>query len=808
MLYIIGSVTGLMCVLLITIKFLFELSSRVLTFWHHEGRGRGSERTIYNYVRGKYLEPRSCQVSWDWNEPCEVGQPLGFRVHLFYRNGHPFPISGTMSLRVHISHTELSLEVPVTLEVLQDPLRNVVKAAFTVRKSGRYQITISVGGLNVGHSPYYKVFHPGVVDPAKTQITGHFSTLVLTCGEQHTLHIAPCDQYGNPTNDSLRELESYTLPLSELGVVGMADGCCQTAVCSGKQNRVLLHLTLLQTGCFQATLRYQGHPVSNGHFNIIVLSDEEKAAVDNNVLRSGVGVFFEGYLYPPSSPPNVSGPQSPSSASPKEDQTTSCNGSSLERMKKLKKVYFYISPKQLSVKEFYLRIIPWRLFTFRVCPGTKFLYLPPDPLHGLLSLQVDDGLQPPIEVSCKDRNVMAATFTRFLHLNIGGSETFQDKVAFFQKELKNIHCKKNRSKIVLRVNRHSLLESSLRTTRNFSVSDWSKNFEVIFQDEEALDWGGPRREWFELICKALFDTNNKLFTRFSDNTQGLVHPNPCRPPGLRMKLYEFAGRVVGKCLFESCQGGGYDQLVRARFTRSFLAQIIGLRMHYKYFETDDPDFFQSKVLYLLTHDVTDTDLVFAEEKYGRGGQLEKVVELIPGGAHIPVTNENKIYYLNLLAQHRLCNQVREEVEHFLKGLNELIPDNLLGIFDENELELLMCGTGHIAVQDFQAHAVVIGGSWHFREKVMSWFWAVVSSFTQEELARLLQFTTGSSQLPPGGFAALCPSFQIIGSPTHGTLPTAHTCFNQLCLPTYDSYEEMHRMLKLAISEGCEGFGMV
>lgn len=27
--------------------------------------------------------------------------------------------------------------------------------------------------------------------------------------------------------------------------------------------------------------------------------------------------------------------------------------------------------QQLSVKEFYLKIIPWRLFTFRVCPGTK-----------------------------------------------------------------------------------------------------------------------------------------------------------------------------------------------------------------------------------------------------------------------------------------------------------------------------------------------------------------------------------------------------------------------------------------------------
>lgn len=32
-------------------------------------------------------------------------------------------------------------------------------------------------------------------------------------------------------------------------------------------------------------------------------------------------------------------------------------------------------------------------------------------------------------------------------------------------------------------------------------------------------------------------------------------------------------------------------------------------------------------------------------------------------------------------------------------------------------QLLMCGTGDINVQDFKAHAVIVGGSWHFREKV-------------------------------------------------------------------------------------------
>lgn len=60
-----------------------------------------------------------------------------------------------------------------------------------------------------------------------------------------------------------------------------------------------------------------------------------------------------------------------------------------------------------------------------------------------------------------------------------------------------------------------------------------------------------------------------------------MHPNAERQAHQRLKMYEFAGRVVGKCLYESALGGAYKQLVRARFTRSFLAQIIGLRMNYK-----------------------------------------------------------------------------------------------------------------------------------------------------------------------------------------------------------------------------------
>lgn len=56
-----------------------------------------------------------------------------------------------------------------------------------------------------------------------------------------------------------------------------------------------------------------------------------------------------------------------------------------------------------------------------LCVVFQFTYHGPDPVHKYLTLVVDDGIQPPVELSCKDRNIMAATFIRFLHKNIGES---------------------------------------------------------------------------------------------------------------------------------------------------------------------------------------------------------------------------------------------------------------------------------------------------------------------------------------------------------------------------------------------------
>lgn len=52
-----------------------------------------------------------------------------------------------------------------------------------------------------------------------------------------------------------------------------------------------------------------------------------------------------------------------------------------------------------------------------------------------------------------------------------------------------------------------------------------------------------------------------------------------------------------------------------------------------------------------------------------------------------VRNDNKQQYLDALAQWKLAARCRLELDAFLRGLTLLIPDNLLAIFDENELEV-------------------------------------------------------------------------------------------------------------------------
>ena len=215
-------------------------------------------------------------------------------------------------------------------------------------------------------------------------------------------------------------------------------------------------------------------------------------------------------------------------------------------------------------------------------------------------------------------------------------------------------------------------------------------------------------------------------------------------------------------------------------------------------------------MWMLENDITDViteDFSVETDDYGE----HKVIDLIENGHNIPVTEENKQEYVKLVVEYRLQTSVAEQMNNFLAGFHDMIPKDLVLIFDEQELELLISGLPDIDVSDWKSNTEYHNYSPSSIQ--IQWFWRAVMSFDNEERAKLLQFATGTSKVPLNGFKELSGSNGISKFSIHrdyGTtdrLPSSHTCFNQIDLPAYETYETLRGSLLLAITEGHEGFGL-
>ena len=237
--------------------------------------------------------------------------------------------------------------------------------------------------------------------------------------------------------------------------------------------------------------------------------------------------------------------------------------------------------------------------------------------------------------------------------------------------------------------------------------------------------------------------------------------------------------------------------------------MLGRPLSYRDAEAVDPAYYRNLVWMLQNPIEGVLDLTFTEEVdfFGR----RETVELVPGGARVKVTDANKRAYVDAAAAHRVSTAIRDQTSAFLAGFWAVVPLAALAPFDDRELELLISGLPEIDVADLKRSCEYGGGYTAASPPVVA-FWEVVESLDAEDLARLVQFVTGTSKVPLEGFAALQgvsgpQRFQIHRAfgPTD-RLPSAHTCFNQLDLPEYESADQLRERLLLAIREGATGFG--
>jgi E3 ubiquitin-protein ligase HUWE1 len=360
-----------------------------------------------------------------------------------------------------------------------------------------------------------------------------------------------------------------------------------------------------------------------------------------------------------------------------------------------------------------------------------------------------------------------------------------------------------REPIYISIHRDSVLEDTAEVFHSLSPHDlMTRDLEIEFDDEDGIDAGGLTREWYMLVCRAIFKEEYGLFAPAGDGVTYMPSPDS-RVNENHLQYFVLIGMLLGKALFD-------QQPLDVHFTQSFYKHILGQSVVFADLAVVDPAFYKNLNLILETPlEELGLELAFTADSSSFGQNVTK--ELLPNGKDIVVTDSNKTEYVRLLAHHHMTASVQSQLEAFLEGFYSLIPPELVSIFTPQELEMLTCGMPEIDVDDMQMHCTYV--NYDRQSEPIRWLWLILQQFSQEQRAKFVSFVTGSSKVPLEGFKALRGQEGVItrmsvhrSYNTQG-LPCAHTCFNQLDLPDYPDEATMRKKLLLALEEGGEGFGL-
>ena len=370
------------------------------------------------------------------------------------------------------------------------------------------------------------------------QLRSH--TLVLKSGVPEDIQLDPRDEYNN-------ELERHRLPdlipriSFQLYYIDPTDG--------GRKRENKVNFLIYQTvntntlnisvafspseeGWYEARVLLDEEPIARTQspLTLIVLSRNEHSKVEQILSNRKSKDFFalESDYF--------------------EGDLICQNGQEI----KPKKVYCYLTDKQLAIREFFLKIFHKRTFGYRLVPATSLKLIRYQ--ANVPVIKVEDGYGN-LEICIKDGVVFASCFHKIILEKLGGSETFNDKTIHFHNMLQNFHERKGNKHVhqTIKISRPpSILKSTYQATKYMSDHDWAKLFVIEFDQEVGIDQGGLRREWAHKVGIELFSPEKWDLFKEIEEGSGAVMPNKNPPMNSKRKqMYRFAGEKILRCFLNT-----------------------------------------------------------------------------------------------------------------------------------------------------------------------------------------------------------------------------------------------------------------
>uniref|UniRef100_M4A648 HECT and RLD domain containing E3 ubiquitin protein ligase 3 n=1 Tax=Xiphophorus maculatus TaxID=8083 RepID=M4A648_XIPMA len=348
--------------------------------------------------------------------------------------------------------------------------------------------------------------------------------------------------------------------------------------------------------------------------------------------------------------------------------------------------------------------------------------------------------------------------------------------------------------LVLHVRRNHLVSDTLRELTMYSDVDLKKPLKVIFDGEEAVDAGGVTKEFFLLLLKELLDPVYGMFTHYKDSNL-LWFSDKCF---VEQNWFHLIGIVCGLAIYNST-------VVDLHFPLALYKKLLDVSPSLDDFKELSPTEARS-LQQLLDYEGGDVEETFVlsfitRENYG----MTEVKELIPGGESIAVDKNNRKEFVEAYLRYVFSDSVSEQYSAFSAGFLKVCGGEILSLFQPSELMAMVVGNNNYNWEEMEKNAVY-KGEYTATHPTVRLFWEVFHEFPLEKKKQFLLFLTGSDRIPIHGMESLRIVIQSTTAEEH-YLPVAHTCYNLLDMPRYQTKETLRRRLTQAV-EQYEGFSLV
>ncbi|CAG9327270.1 unnamed protein product [Blepharisma stoltei] len=362
---------------------------------------------------------------------------------------------------------------------------------------------------------------------------------------------------------------------------------------------------------------------------------------------------------------------------------------------------------------------------------------------------------------------------------------FEVKRKLFFKKAKRLHgFYENHNVDVVRT---QFLES-LRKNFNEDVETLRGYLNIKFEHEPGIDGGGLSREFFDKLGREIVLPEHHLFIQVGDFFK--INPLSSQNPN-HLELFHVLGAYFAKAIL-------HKYLLEINFAPSIYKQLLGRGLIPEDLKDDDPIFYNS-LKEILTMDPA--LLEYSELTFVVTSEDKQIVELIPNGAEIKVTAENRQQYFETRALWHLYGSVAFQMESFTTSFQDVITLDLLSFLNPEDLQILFNGSSTYNLSFIKKRTSHYGPG--LSSQVVQWLWTWLENSNEEILKAFLRFVTGSSRIPYKQ-----RNWGIVLSPQleNGILPTASTCGSTIYIPNYKSYKEFSKFMTIAVLEGSEGYG--